>query len=77
MQIDEQKVITAMNIKTIHEQLPSQLFVRISKSYIINVQQITSFDNNTVFIRKHEVPIGDSYRAYFFDEYVTKKLLSR
>jgi two-component system, LytTR family, response regulator len=77
MQTDEQKVITAMNIKTIHEQLPSQLFVRISKSYIINVQQITSFDNNTVFIRKHDVPIGDSYRAYFFDEYVTKKLLSR
>lgn len=77
MQTDDQKIITAMNIKTIHEQLPQSFFVRISKSYIINVQQITSFDNNQVFIRKHEIPIGNAYRNYFFDGFVTKKLLSR
>jgi len=77
MQTDSQKVITAMNIKTIHEQLPQNIFVRISKSYVINVQHITSFDNNQVFIGKHEIPIGNAYRNYFFDEFVTKKLLSR
>jgi DNA-binding LytR/AlgR family response regulator len=73
----EQKIITAMNIKTIHEQLPQNIFVRISKSYIINVQQIDSFDNNTVYIGRHEIPVGSSYRDYFFDEFVSKKLLSR
>jgi DNA-binding LytR/AlgR family response regulator len=74
---DEQKIITAMNIKTIHEQLPQHIFVRVSKSYIINVHQIASFDNNTVFIRKNEIPVGNAYRTYFFDEFVAKKLLSR
>lgn len=73
----EQKLITAMNIKTIHEQLPRNSFVRISKSYVINVQQISSFDNNTVYINKHEIAIGNTYRSYFFDEFVAKKLLSR
>jgi DNA-binding LytR/AlgR family response regulator len=73
----EQKIITAMNIKTIHDQLPQNMFVRISKSYIINIQQIESFNNNTIFIRTHEIPIGSSYRDYFFDEFVAKKLLSR
>ncbi len=77
LQTATQKIITAMNIKTIHDQLPQNLFVRISKSYIINVQHITSFDNNTVFIDKNEIPIGNAYRNYFFDEFVTKKLLSR
>ncbi|MDB5139818.1 MAG: Two component transcriptional regulator, LytTR family [Mucilaginibacter sp.] len=77
MQTDDQKIITAMNIKTIHEQLPQNTFVRISKSYIINVHQITSFDNNVVFIRKHEIPIGNAYRSYFFEEFVVKKTLSR
>lgn len=72
-----QNIITAMNIKTIHDQLPAQLFVRISKSYIVNVQHITSFDNNTVFLRQFEVPIGNAYRQHFFDEYVARKLLSR
>jgi DNA-binding LytR/AlgR family response regulator len=77
MQTNDQKIITAMNIKTIHEKLPQKVFVRISKSYIINVHQITSFDNNLVFIGKNEIPIGNTYRVYFFEEFVLKKILSR
>ena len=77
MQTDEQRIITAMNIKTIHEQLPQHLFARISKSYIINVREVASFDNNAVLIRKYEIPIGFSYRTNFFNEYVTKKVLGR
>jgi DNA-binding LytR/AlgR family response regulator len=73
----ERKLMTAMNIKTIHDQLPGNIFVRTSKSYIINAQHITSFDNNTVYIGSHEIPIGDVYRAYFFDEIVKKKVLRR
>ncbi|HRG08713.1 MAG TPA: LytTR family DNA-binding domain-containing protein [Cyclobacteriaceae bacterium] len=73
----EGKIITAMNIKTIHEQLPQKLFVRTSKSYIINTQHITSFDNNTVYINSHEIPIGNVYRSYFFDEFVAKKIVGR
>lgn len=74
---EEQKIITAMNIRTIHEQLPQNIFVRVSKSYIINIRQITSFDNNTIFIQKNEIPIGNAYRDYFFNEFVNKKLLMR
>ncbi|TDW99915.1 LytR/AlgR family response regulator transcription factor [Dinghuibacter silviterrae] len=74
---EDQRIITAMNIKTIHDQLPRGIFVRISKSYVINVQHIASFDNNTVFVRKFEIPIGSAYRAYFFDEFVAKRILSR
>lgn len=73
----DSKIITAMNIKTIHEQLPHKLFVRISKSYIINVRHITSFDNNSVYIQKNEIPIGDVYRSYFFDEFVKKRMFGR
>ncbi len=72
-----QKIITAMNIKTIHEKLPKRPFVRVSKSYIINANHITSVDNNTVYIGTNEIPIGNIYRDSFFDEFVTKKILSR
>ncbi len=74
---DTQKVITAMNIKTIHDQLPKNMFVRVSKSYIINAKHIESVDNNTVYIGKNEIPIGNIYRDFFFNEFVTKKILSR
>jgi two-component system LytT family response regulator len=77
MHTENQKVITAMNIKTIHEQLPKNRFVRVSKSYIINSMKIDSVDNNTVYIGKSEIPIGNIYRDSFFNEFVNKKILSR
>lgn len=77
MHTDHQKVITAMNIKTIHDQLPKEAFVRVSKSYIINAAHIDSVDNNTVYIGKSEIPIGNIYRDFFFNEFVLKKIISR
>ena len=66
-----------MNIKTINDQLPKSMFVRVSKSYIINAKRMDSVDNNTVYIGKNEIPIGNIYRDFFFNEFVTKKILSR
>ncbi|EJL71797.1 LytR/AlgR family response regulator transcription factor [Chryseobacterium populi] len=77
MHSENQKVITAMNIKTIHDQLPKDTFVRVSKSYIINVKHIGSVDNNTVYIGTNEIPIGSIYRDFFFNEFVTKKIVGR
>lgn len=73
----DKKIITAMNIKTIHEKLPASLFVRVSKSFVVNAPQISSFDNNTIFINNQEIPIGNNYRSFFFDEVAKKRLLSR
>lgn len=77
MHTENQKVITAMNIKTIYDQSPKNQFVRVSKSYVINSKHIDSVDNNTVYIGQNEIPIGNIYRDFFFDEFVTKKILSR
>lgn len=74
---EEQRIITAMNVKTIYAQLPQTLFVRVSKSHIINLQQVISFDNHVINIRNNELPIGANYREYFFSEHVMKKLISR
>ncbi|MFN0254400.1 LytR/AlgR family response regulator transcription factor [Pedobacter ureilyticus] len=72
----EQKIITAMNIKTIQSQLPQATFIRVAKSYLINKLKIGYFDNNTVYIDQHEIPIGNAYRSSFFD-FVNRNLLSR
>ena len=70
-----QRVITRMNLKAIHEQLPATMFLRVNKSYIINPRHITSFDNNSIMVGAHEILIGDSYRKPFFDDFVAKNML--
>lgn len=73
LQLPEERIITKMTLKTIHKQLPQHVFFRINKSYIINTRYIKSFDNNDVFIRSHEIAIGNSYREAFFERFVTKR----
>ena len=71
IQMETQRIITRMNIKTIHELLPKKIFLRINKSYIINRNKIESFNNNDVFMKTYEIAIGNSYRDEFFKE-ITK-----
>lgn len=72
--LDGDRIITKMNLKNIHEKLPRKMFLRVNKSYIVNLLQINSFDNNDLYIKTHTVPIGNAYRDAFFDEFVTKRL---
>ncbi|MDR1339970.1 MAG: LytTR family DNA-binding domain-containing protein [Prevotellaceae bacterium] len=72
----EQKIITLMNLKEIYGRLPENTFIRVSKSYIVNIRHISSLDNNDVIIGKHEIPIGNVYRNEFFERFVSGKLLN-
>lgn len=67
IQTDKQKLITHMNLKTIHDMLPQQVFLRVNRSYIVNKERVESFSNNDVFIDKYEIAIGNTYRDSFFD----------
>lgn len=70
------KYMTAMNVKTIHNKLSEDIFFRVSKSFVINVNHIDDIDGNYVNIREYKIPIGRSYRDVFLD-FVNKRLLRR
>lgn len=71
------KYMTAMNVKTIHSKLPSAVFFRTSKSYIINVNHINEIDGEDVIIEDNKIPIGRSYRDKFLTKFVNKRLIRR
>lgn len=70
------KYMTAMNVKTIHNKLPQDIFYRTSKSFVVNVNHITNIDGGYVNIKDSKVPVGRSYRDTFLG-FVNKKLLRR
>jgi len=72
IQMDGQRIITKMTLKNISDSLPQRNFFRINKSYIVNTQKITSFDNNDLFVESYEIAIGSNYRDVFFEEFVNK-----
>ena len=72
-----EKYMTALNIKTIFKQLPKEIFARVSKSYLINVNRIDAIDIDSIMMGKDEIPLGNSYKEAFLEQHVKGKLFKR
>ena len=72
--VNDSKIITAMNLKTISQYLPENIFIRVSKSYLVNSSYIESFDNHTIYIKTTEIPIGEVFRKKFLEQYLWKNI---
>ena len=55
-------IVSKMSMKSIEEQLPSSVFLRIHKSYIVSKEYVTSLKKTSVFIENIELPVGDTYK---------------
>lgn len=53
-------------ITALEKLLPTDEFIRTHRSFIVNLQQITSFTAHSVFIGEKELPIGPVYRNEVF-----------
>lgn len=73
----EKKIPTAMNVKTILSQLPDEIFVRVSKSHIINVNFIEAIDIDGLRVAGVDIPLGRTYRDAFIEKYVKGNLIGR
>jgi two-component system, LytTR family, response regulator LytT len=55
------------SMKALGDQLPSDTFMRIHKSYIVNLEKIVTVENNRiVFEEKVYIPVSDQYREQFY-----------
>lgn len=65
---ETQEYIILDTLKSMEHQLPEN-FVRIHKSFIINLNHIKSLRTRKVtLISEHEIPIGESYRMNFLNK---------
>ncbi|MDO7846658.1 LytTR family DNA-binding domain-containing protein [Hymenobacter sp. M29] len=63
--LDKQKLIVYSTLRRIEERLPSPRFVRVHRSYIINMRRIEAVEDHIVQFAKVEVPVGKSYQEGF------------
>lgn len=72
---DKKSVMSLMNIKTFEMALPSDRFMRVHRSYIVNTDKIMVIERNRIVLGKASVPISESYKQVFAD-YVQRYLVS-
>ena len=57
-----QPVLVRSNLKSMEEQLPLKLFIRIHKSFMVAISSITAVRKSNVFLNNLELPIGETYK---------------
>ena len=66
-------IVTRLSMKALEDELPTSLFIRIHKSYIISKNFITSVKKSSVFLdNKTELPVGENYKERI-EELVSKR----
>lgn len=61
----KEKLVTLDSLKNLEDVLPSSLFTRIHKSFIVAVDKIDAIEKNRVVIGEHFLPIGESHKNDF------------
>ena len=62
--LDKESYMTYLTMKELEEKLPPKKFIRVHKSFIINIQKIMALETNQILLEnKNTVVIGRSYRS--------------
>ena len=77
LESETEPIVTHMTMKAIEEKLPSDMFMRVHRSYIVALDKITAIDScEEILIDRTSVPVSDSYRKDI-ERYVKENLLAR
>ncbi|MBO0593718.1 response regulator transcription factor [Cellulophaga sp. E16_2] len=55
------KIMSLQSLKSLLKQIPTSLFMRVHRSYIVNKTKVTSLKGRDLFITDSLIPISDSY----------------
>jgi two-component system LytT family response regulator len=73
--ITDKPLMTLLSMKSIEKQLPSERFIRVHRSFLVNKEFIKVIDRNRiVFDNNVYIPVGDQYKARF-QEFLNKNFL--
>ena len=71
---DDGPVMTLMSMKAMEDALPDTRFIRVHRSFIVNLDRVTTIERNRIVFGKVYIPITDSYKDRFM-EILSRRLL--
>lgn len=63
-----QRFMVNQTMNKMEEELPSDQFMRVHRSYIVALSHIQKIEGNQIVMEEEKIPVGASYRKAFFDK---------
>lgn len=74
---NSKKMMVYVTIKSLEEQLPSDTFIKVHKSFIVNINKIKSIEGNILDIGNEKITISQNLREKVINEIVKDKMIKR
>ncbi|MBU2650466.1 MAG: LytTR family DNA-binding domain-containing protein [Bacteroidetes bacterium] len=65
LQDKEKPVMTIKSMKAMEELLPQNEFMRVHRSFIVNLSKIKTIERNRIVFGKEYIPVSDNYKEKF------------
>ncbi len=72
---DAHPIMSLMSMKLMEERLPADRFMRVHRSFIVQLDKIKTIERNRIVFGKEYIPISDSYKEKFM-EFLNKRFFS-
>ena len=59
--LENKKILASLNLKALAAKLPQTQYIRIHRSYMVNISRITRISHRFVYVENHEIPLGRGY----------------
>ncbi len=71
---DEKPILSLNSIKSLEQKLPEEKFMRVHRSFIVNLDKIETIERSRIIFGKTYIPVSDQYKEKF-QEYLDKNFL--
>jgi len=62
----QNKLIVYSTMRAVEEKFPASLFVRVHRSFIVNLKRVQTIEDNTIILDNKHIPIGQTYLREVF-----------
>jgi DNA-binding LytR/AlgR family response regulator len=59
--LKDTQILASLNLKSLAEKLPKNEFIRIHRSYMVNISKITRISHRFIYIETNKIPLGRGY----------------
>lgn len=70
----QKPVMSLLSMKSLEEKLPENQFMRVHRSYIVNLGKITTVERHRIVFDDVRIPVSDNYKEKF-QEFLNEKFL--
>lgn len=63
----KEPVSSLMSMQSLEEKLPDKLFMRVHRSFIVNLDKVKTIERNCIVFGKEYIPVSESYKSKFME----------